>query len=262
MPRGFRHENGYSTSASLAKRISLTLLSGPFLLQAVVTPSSGWSLWIANLANTVIVAQAVALAFGVFQLWASRSERKAAEQRAAAMARKQANYEAWQVINSAQGKGGSGGRIDALNDLVTNSISLAGVCLDGAWLEGVNLANGHLFEATFRHANLAGANLQHTNLERADFSAANLVGADLRGALLRGVTVAGANLGTADLRGADLTDLVDWRSLGSVSYTHIEGVRSAPAGFREWALANGAIDQEAPPSPDNMPGYSSIWRAV
>ena len=30
---------------------------------------------------------------------------------------KQKHYQAWQVINSAQGKGGSGGRIDALEEL-------------------------------------------------------------------------------------------------------------------------------------------------
>ncbi len=225
------------------------------------TGFTGWSFWVANLANLVIVAEAVTLAFGVFQLWASRAERRVAEQHAGVMARKTANYQAWQVINSAQGKGGSGGRIDALHELVTNGISLAGVCLDGAWLEGVNLANGHLFEATFKDANLAGANLQHTNLERVDLSRANLIGADLRNALLRGVTLTGANLGTADLRGADLADLADWRSLGSVSYTHLEGTRNAPNGFREWALANGAIDTEALPT-DGEPGYSAIWRAV
>jgi hypothetical protein len=230
-----------------------------FGFQMPVTTFTGWSFWLANLANLVIVAEAITLAFGVFQLWVGRSERKAAEERAAQIARKSANYEAWQVINSAQGKGGSGGRIDALYELASNGVSLAGVCLDGAWLEGVQLANAHLAKASLRSANLAGANLQHTNLERADLADANLLGADLRGALLRGVTVAGVNLGTADLRGADLGDLVGWRSLASVSYAHIEGIRNAPSGFRDWALANGAI--EATPAPDGE-GYSTLWRAV
>jgi len=233
-------------------------VSGLFALQTSVTTFTGWSFWLANLANLVIVAEAITLAFGVFQLWVGRSERKAAEERAALLARKSANYEAWQVINSAQGKGGSGGRIDALYELASNGVSLAGVCLDGAWLEGVQLPSAHLPKASFRGANLAGANLQHTNLERADLSGANLLGADLRGALLRGVTVSGVNLGTADLRGADLADLADWRSL-AVSYTHIEGIRNAPPGFRDWALANGAI--EATPPPDGE-GFSTLWRAV
>jgi hypothetical protein len=243
----------------LPLRTDLLLASALCALQATVTTYTGWSFWLANLANLVIVAEAITLAFGVFQLWVGRSERKAAEERAALLARKSANYEAWQVINSAQGKGGSGGRIDALHELASNGVSLAGVCLDGAWLEGVQLANAHLPNASFRAANLAGANLQHTNLERADLSGANLLGADLRGALLRGVTVSGINLGTADLRGADLADLVGWRSLGSVSYAHIEGIRNAPPGFRDWALANGAV--EATPPPDRE-GFSTLWRAV
>ena len=116
----------------LPLRTDLLLASALCALQATVTTYTGWSFWLANLANLVIVAEAITLAFGVFQLWVGRSERKAAEERAALLARKSANYEAWQVINSAQGKGGSGGRIDALHELASNGVSLAGVCLDVA----------------------------------------------------------------------------------------------------------------------------------
>ena len=44
---------------------------------------------------------------------------------------KQKHYLAWQVINSAQAKGGSGGRFDALEDLASDGVSLAGLNLDG-----------------------------------------------------------------------------------------------------------------------------------
>src|SRR5580700_4936316 len=41
----------------------------------------------------------------------------------------QKHYQAWQVINTAQGKGGSGGRIDALQELDADGVALTGVDL-------------------------------------------------------------------------------------------------------------------------------------
>ena len=40
---------------------------------------------------------------------------------------KQKHYQAWQVINTAQGKGGSGGRIEALQELNKDGVALVGV---------------------------------------------------------------------------------------------------------------------------------------
>ena len=40
---------------------------------------------------------------------------------------KQRHYQAWQVINTAQGKGGSGGRIEALQELNADGVPLVGV---------------------------------------------------------------------------------------------------------------------------------------
>jgi hypothetical protein len=39
--------------------------------------------------------------------------------------RKSKHYQAWQIVNSAQGKNGDGGRIEALQDLVRDGISLS-----------------------------------------------------------------------------------------------------------------------------------------
>jgi hypothetical protein len=241
--------------------------SGSWLLPMTIAiqtaaPVTGWSFWVATLANLVNLAQALALMFGVFQLWAGRAERKAAEEAAALMARKDANYQAWQVINSAQGKGGSGGRVDALQELAREGVSLAGVCLDGAWLAGVRLEGAHLIQATFRDANLAGAGLEEANLERADFGGANLLGADLRRTRLKGANLAGAQLGTADLRDADLADVTGWDRIASVSYTNIEGVRNPPPGFREWALGRGAVDRAGPDIKTGELAFSTVWRAV
>jgi hypothetical protein len=54
--------------------------------------------------------------------------------------REQRHYQAWQVINTAQGKGGNGGRIDALQDLNDDGIPLVAVDLSGdAYLRNINL---------------------------------------------------------------------------------------------------------------------------
>ena len=49
---------------------------------------------------------------------------------------KQKHYQAWQVINSAQGKGGSSGRIDALEELHQDGVLLVGVDVSDAFLQG------------------------------------------------------------------------------------------------------------------------------
>src|SRR5262244_242040 len=65
---------------------------------------------------------------------------------------KQRHYQAWQVINTAQGKGGSGGRIEALQELNADSVPLVGVDVSGAFLQGVQLPHAHLLRANFENA--------------------------------------------------------------------------------------------------------------
>src|SRR3984957_20259912 len=55
--------------------------------------------------------------------------------------------QAWQVINTAQGKGGSGGRLEALQELNVDRIPLVGVDVSGAFLQGATLANARFFRA-------------------------------------------------------------------------------------------------------------------
>jgi hypothetical protein len=116
--------------------------------------NSGFAYDISIVANIIKIAEALIFLWGARQLWLGRGERRQAEQKAAEIARKAANYLAWQVVNTAQGKGGSGGRIDALQDLVRNQVSLAGVQLDSAWLEGLVLPGADMRLATLKHANL------------------------------------------------------------------------------------------------------------
>lgn len=218
---------------------------------------------ISVLADFIKITEVLVVLWGARQLWLGRGERKAAARAADALARKAANYQAWQVVNTAQGKGGSGGRIDALQDLVANGVSLAGVRLDGAWLDGIHLAGARLERASLRNAILRGADLRRANLQGADLTGADLTGADLREAILKGATVAGAALSAADLSGADLAELHGWEALASVSYTQIADVRHAPPGWRDWILARGAIDGEpAEELPTSGQTFSQEWRTV
>jgi hypothetical protein len=138
--------------------------------------------------------------------------------------KKKEHYEAWQVINSAQGQTGSGGRVQALEDLNQDGIDLEGVAAPEAELSTINLKGGLLQRANFRkaaldRANFQGANLTQAHLEmaflwgahlekatlmNAHLEEANLIGAHLEGANLMGARLEGAKLNEAHLEGANL----------------------------------------------------------
>ena len=172
---------------------------------------------------------------------------------------KQKHYQAWQVINTAQGKGGSGGRLEALQELNADRVPLVGVDVSGAYLQNIRLEKAKLVRGNFsatdarmgdfraadfsdanlRGANFRGANFSSANLQRADFRDADLVGSDLTGSDLSGAT-----LTDADLRDTDLAN-VHWRDVAKIDSANIAGVRNAPEGFRAWALQNGAVESPA-----------------
>src|SRR6202453_927341 len=89
---------------------------------------------------------------------------------------KQRHYQAWQVINTAQGKGGSGGRIEALHELNADKVPLVGVDVSGAYLQGI-----HLEKAKLVRANFSAADARMGDFHGADFADANLRGANFRG---------------------------------------------------------------------------------
>ena len=94
---------------------------------------------------------------------------------------KQKHYQAWQVINSAQGKGGSGGRIDALEELHRDDVPLVGVDVSDAFLQGVDLNGANLLRANLRAADIREGSFAGSQLEYADLTSTNLRHADLRG---------------------------------------------------------------------------------
>jgi len=170
---------------------------------------------------------------------------------------KQKHYQAWQVINTAQGKGGSGGRIDALQELNKDGVALVGVDLSSAFLQGASLPGAKLVRANFnaadarnsdfrganfnaadlrsgnfRNSNLSDSDLSDSDLSEADFCWANLSGADLSGA-----TLDGADLGNADLAN------VKWQKIKSLKGATLQQVRNAPPDFLEWAGQHGATSE-------------------
>lgn len=169
------------------------------------------------------------------------------------------HYQAWQVINSAQGKGGSGGRIDALQELNADHVPFVGVDLSSAFLQGLQLSHANLLRADLssadlRNCNFRSANLQYANLESANFRGSDMTRADLEQADLRGADLVGSDLSAAKLAGAvlDNVDLrrthlqgIDWTRIRSIKMANVADVRDAPSGFVAWALSHGALQNES-----------------
>ena len=168
---------------------------------------------------------------------------------------KQKHYQAWQVINTAQGKGGNGGRIEAMQELNEDGQPLVGIDVAGAYLQGIRLPKANLLRSNLeaadvrdgwlRECELAWANLHAGNFRKADFERAhlenaNLEDADLAGANLAEADLSGANFRNADLRNTDLRD-IRWRGIQSISGAHVYGVLHAPADFLSWAREHGAV---------------------
>ncbi len=172
---------------------------------------------------------------------------------------KQRHYQAWQVVNTSQGKGGSGGRIEALQELNADGVPLVGVDVSGAFLQGVRLEKARLLRsnfsaadardgkfpsADFSNADLRSTNFRGSNLEQVFFQGTSLEGSDLTGADLAGADLTDASLADADLTGADLRG-VRWEHIANIKNANILGVKNAPTGFVEWALKHGAKSQDA-----------------
>lgn len=169
----------------------------------------------------------------------------------------QRHYQAWQVINTAQGKGGSGGRIEALEELNADHVPLTGVDVSSAFLQGLRVPRARLARSSFGAADLRNsdldrsdltwadlhfANLRDANLESVAFDHANLQDCDFSGANLAQASFAGADLSNADLRAADLSQ-IHWKGIAGIRNANVASVRNPPAGFLPWALQNGAVQQ-------------------
>lgn len=169
---------------------------------------------------------------------------------------KQRHYQAWQVINTAQGKGGSGGRIEALQELNADKVPLVGVDVSSAFLQGLDLHGANLMRSNFSaadlrnsnfafvdftYSNLKSANFRNAHLEHARLQEADMSNSDLTACSLAGADLSGATLDDADLSEADLKAIA-WQNIRSLKGANLHQVRNAPEAFVAWAKSRGAVD--------------------
>ena len=190
----------------------------------------------------------LSILFGVILYFAESGDRE-----------KQKHYQAWQVINTAQGKGGSGGRKEALQELVADNVDLVGVDVSDAFLMRVRLPSANLARANLRgadlrmgvfdQADLAYADLTFTNvrggsLVKANLEYAMLADSDLNGCDLTEANCEDADFSRADMRNCDLKNL-KWKGIKEMKLANLFGVKNAPEGFIAWAMQNGAVAIES-----------------
>jgi hypothetical protein len=172
---------------------------------------------------------------------------------------KQKHYQAWQVINTAQGKGGSGGRKEALQELAADRIDLVGVDVSDAFLQGVRLPRANLARATLRGADLRAGVFERADLEYADLTSANVrngsfakanlqyavfADGDLNGCDLSEADCEDADFSRSDLRNCELKNL-KWKEIKDLKLANVFGVKDAPEGFMAWAIQHGAVAIES-----------------
>ncbi len=187
--------------------------------------------------------------------------------------RKQRDYEAWNTVDQARGRRYSHARIDALERLNKDCLSLEGLDAAGGQLaglrldrcyrlpggslfgpllprlfrrQGADLTGARLDGADLARARLPGAELSHARLSRARLAgaalgAATLAGADLRGADLFRADLQGASLRAADLSGANLNE-ADLRG-ADLWNARLAGARLTGADLRGAVLAYAGLDK-------------------
>lgn len=151
---------------------------------------------------------------------------------------KLAHYQAWQIINLATGQKTSGGRIEALQDLNKDRVSLGGLDANGANLSGIKLQNARLWNANlsganlndvnFNSANLNGANLSHATLIRAKLGGTHLNNANLNGAKFVGANLSKTDLGGVNnLNGAIFGCCAEFNNKGEIGKTYCTNLKGA-----------------------------------
>jgi uncharacterized protein YjbI with pentapeptide repeats len=90
-----------------------------------------------------------------------------------------------------------------------------------------------------RSTNFRDANLDHAQLADADLTEADLTAADLSEANLDRADLSNADLRTANLSGAQ------WKQISSMRLANVFGIKNAPDGFLQFALAHGAVSAES-----------------
>ncbi|MBD2185431.1 pentapeptide repeat-containing protein [Planktothrix sp. FACHB-1375] len=154
--------------------------------------------------------------------------------------RKQSHYQAWSIIDGAEGVEVSYARLMALQDLNRDRVSLRGVKVAGAKLENIDLSEAELTEADMSNAdldeaNFTSANLNRTNLSFASLTRVNFSRANLSFAKLKGARMAGSNFKNANLLGADLSDAL-------LTGVDLKGANLSAANLKDANLSGASLE--------------------
>src|ERR1017187_4247913 len=131
------------------------------------------------------------------------SERK----QAAEDSKKSRHYVAWQTLNSADGKPGNAGRLDALQDLNQDGVVLDGISLSGATIIGpLMLTNGTMKRASFSRGYFDNVNFLRTVFDQSQWSYSSVQSCDfgscdISDSVFTNVFFTLCNLDSADLSG-------------------------------------------------------------
>ena len=159
--------------------------------------------------------------------WNERKEAAENAKRTADEAKKASHYVAWQTLNSAVGKQGNMGRLDALQDLNEDGISLQSIDLsDAVFNEPLRLTNASMPLANFHKATLMNSSFSDANLHLANFSSAIASNCDFRGADLSGASFTNAYFVRCDFS-SKLADNRHGRTLLNGSAFEFTGYRDS-----------------------------------
>lgn len=156
-------------------------------------------------------------------------------------------------------------RAQLLLSLVDSGIDMEEINHSSVTFDDADLRDTYLVGYDFTHIKLMKADLQGSKInggifDYARLDSSNIQKADLSSAKLRWTTLTNANLNGADLTGADLdgavldySDLTNTKLSGAKNWDRIVSIKGAklgtvidpPSGFKEWALAKGALDESS-----------------
>ncbi len=117
-------------------------------------------------------------------------------------------FQAWQVINTAAGQTGSGGRELAMIDLIKDHVSMDGVNIENAWLQYADLSNGDFSSANFSNTRISGVEFRKANFSFANFKQSVLFDIDFSSAVLEGADFDKAQMFRVNLAGTDLKNAI------------------------------------------------------
>jgi uncharacterized protein YjbI with pentapeptide repeats len=142
---------------------------------------------------------------------------------AAEDSKKSKHYVAWQTINSALGKPGNAGRLDALRDLNQDGVQLDGISLSGG---AVIVGPLMLTNASMTHADLSAGNYEQVNfslaqLYQSKWNQARCEQCDFRGADFAEANFSGASFWECDFGFAYDGQLQTNTYLGSAHFSGI-----------------------------------------